>query len=451
MKGSLTRALVLVLVLSSTAFGQYSFDFVGGGARAEGMGKAYLAVSDDVSGVSWNPAGIYGIEKPVLGFSWSSLAPRGAANAAFINTWEHLEHTSSFSNVGLFSFAAPLRVKGHPFVGSISYTRNFDVFASIASSGSFERTIDTTIAGIHLLNTEYLDIVNNYSLDGGVNSVNFGFGTRLYDKLSFGVTANVYTGSALQVDNMYAVVENSLYGIMQNGTAIQDSTIVDTFKFSGTNFTIGFKYNGDKTNAALTIRTPFKLKVEYDRLVYNIIYMNGLVLDFLTDTTYYMDNLVKYDMPWIIGGGFAYKVRDNFLVAMDAEYRAFKGGKINVRQEITINPGGDNIETYLESDPRWNNVFTVRMGTEYLKETKYGTIPLRAGLGVVPTPEPNYDADGNTSKAVGYYGSLGTGIHWEQIHFDVAYSLYTIDVQYYDQYDYTNRNHHLNVSFTGVF
>ncbi len=227
--------------------------------------------------------------------------------------------------------------------------------------------------------------------------------------------------------------------------------LVDTIKYSGVNFTVGFKYNGEKTNAALTVRTPFKLKMEYDRLAYNIVYFNGIVFDGLTDTTYYMDNLVKYDMPWIVGTGFAYKVKENWLVALDAEMRAFKGGKINVRQGLTINPGGDNIETYVEYDPRWNNVFTVRMGTEYLKQTSLGTVPLRAGLGYVPTPEPNYDADGVASRANGYYGSLGTGIHWEQIHFDFAYSVYTIDVRYYDEYDYTNRNHHLNVSFTGVF
>ncbi len=100
MKGSLTRALVLVLVLSSAAFGQYSFDFVGGGARAEGMGNAYLGVSDDVSGVSWNPAGIYAIEKPVLGVSYASLAPRGAANAVRLDNYTNLEHTSSFGNIG---------------------------------------------------------------------------------------------------------------------------------------------------------------------------------------------------------------------------------------------------------------------------------------------------------------------------------------------------------------
>src|SRR3989304_126361 len=52
------------------------FDMTGGGARAQGMGKAFLAVSDDVSALSWNPAGLYGQEKPMLGFSYGAFAPK---------------------------------------------------------------------------------------------------------------------------------------------------------------------------------------------------------------------------------------------------------------------------------------------------------------------------------------------------------------------------------------
>ena len=51
----------------------YDFDFVGAGARAEGMGKAHLGVADDVNGAGWNPAGLFLIEKPVIGASWPRL------------------------------------------------------------------------------------------------------------------------------------------------------------------------------------------------------------------------------------------------------------------------------------------------------------------------------------------------------------------------------------------
>ncbi len=37
---------------------------IGTGARSRGMGKAFLAVSDDATAISWNPAGLIQLERP---------------------------------------------------------------------------------------------------------------------------------------------------------------------------------------------------------------------------------------------------------------------------------------------------------------------------------------------------------------------------------------------------
>jgi hypothetical protein len=64
----LVLVLVLVLVSSSPATAQfvnakYGGDFlsIGAGARALGMGSAYVAVADEVTAAYWNPAGLNGI------------------------------------------------------------------------------------------------------------------------------------------------------------------------------------------------------------------------------------------------------------------------------------------------------------------------------------------------------------------------------------------------------
>ena len=62
-------------------FESFNFGFTGNGARARGMGNAFLAVSDDITGVGWNPAGIFRIESPMLGFSFGSLRPRGSSSS----------------------------------------------------------------------------------------------------------------------------------------------------------------------------------------------------------------------------------------------------------------------------------------------------------------------------------------------------------------------------------
>ena len=386
----------------------------------------------------------------VIGISWASFAPRGSSNLRIFNSISYSEHVGSFADVGSANFAAPFRVKGHPFVGSVSYTRAFDIFQSAEWNRTFERILEFDISGIFIFDTSNVTHDGYETFQGGLNVINFAFGTRMYDKLSAGLSVNIYSGNYLHVQNELFIVENDWY-FFQHGTGVLDSTMTDTSKFSGMNLTLGMKYAGEKTFAGLIIKTPFALNVNADTLMYRLAYMNDVPLDDRTDTVYYMDNVTKYDMPWIVGAGFAYKVNENWLVAADAEMRAFKGGKIQYRDQITINPGGDNIETYIEYDPRWENVFTVRLGTEYLRQTGFGVVPIRAGLGYCPLPEPNYDNEGKSSQAVEYRASLGTGIHWSQIHFDVAYSVSTVDLHYYGIYDATNRNHHLNVSFTGVF
>ncbi|NOY89012.1 MAG: hypothetical protein GXO93_06435 [FCB group bacterium] len=478
MKQSWLKAFVLLISISSityvqsfaqndtiidTSYQVYDFDFTGGGARAEGMGKAFLGISDDITGGSWNPAGIFELDGPIVGISWASLLPRGTSNATF---WSHSlksNNRGSFNTISSFNLVAPVRIKGHPFVGSFNYVRDFNAFQQLQVYGSdsiprfiyirYNNRIDTTFRDT-LLNEVY----SHFQLDGGLYSLNFAIGTRLYNKISFGVSGNVYTGKALwQVNNKYLIYDNPFdpFGT-QRGLAEFNTTVIDTNKFNGFNATIGFKYNGEKFDAGLVIRTPFTLNEKYVHTIYRITKFNGLVRSQQTDTTYYGDRLTKYEIPLIIGAGFGYHLRDNFLLAADAEYRKFSGKKIKIRTKITIDPSGSNQETYLVLDPHWNNVFTFRLGSEYLWDTKYGEIPLRTGFGFIPLPAPNVSASGDTTTAVRYNFSVGTGIHWSQISLDIAYTYSYLDQSFgnhggLENIKYDQRNHHLSFSFTGIF
>jgi len=444
--------LVLLLVLASTAYGQYeilSFDFTGGGARAAGMGKAYLAVSDNVNGLSWNPAGIHLVEKPVMGGSWSSLAPRGDATTLSASHIWRMEHSGSVSNISDFSFAAPVRVKGHQFVGSFTFTRAFDAFDDLETY--YEGDLEDEVLG-----TVYAEQMVKTGLSGGVNVFNLGFGTRLYSNLSFGLSANIYTGSVLRESEQNLFLPDVfLEHLLQNADLEQLTTVMDTNKVSGMNFTIGFKYSGEQTSTGLIVKTPFEMKMDYDLIFYNLVTINGLIEDDGTDTVYFMENVTKYDMPWTIGLGVAHQATENLLLAGDVEYRAFQGGKIYTRDSVLINPGADNIEYWTEWDPRWKNTFTIRLGGEYLWRTGIGTIPLRAGTSYCQFPNKKIEIDFagfvERSGVSCQSFSLGTGIHWEQIRFDGAYTYSASNDERFLAYEISTRNHHLGISFTGVF
>ncbi len=468
MKWLLVRSTALLLLLAVTALAQgvdrpsveaYSFDFTGGGARAEGMGKAFIGVSDDITAGSWNPAGLYVQEKPALSLSYGSLAPRGSTSADLFQSISEFDHTGSFDNLTSANFLAPIRLKGHHFVGSFNYTRNFDEFQGLGFSFLRHDFMYThLLTGDSIFSWSDIGVISE--LHGGLNSVNMGFGTRMYRNLSFGVSLNVYAGEAVR-DQLSTVLRDSVEHYLDVGSYYKqliEESVIDTNKFSGFNFTIGFKFNGEKLDAGLIIRTPFSLKVKTGRSIFIIVKqgspLQGELLNVVTDTTYYDDLLAEYKLPLMVGGGVAYRASENLLLALDAEYRHFSDCKVDLRDSLRIDPGGNNEEYFTEFDPGWKNVFAVRAGGEYLYQTKIGVIPIRAGLGYVPMPNQSINISGDTSAVVMYNISLGSGIHWSQIHLDMAYTYSRWDLELSDpvsSVEFKNRDHHLNFSFTGYF
>ena len=493
------KSFTLMVILTMSAFGQagvnvegFSFDFQGSGARAEGMGKAFFAVSDDNTAGSWNPAGLYELEKPIISLSYGSLLPRGETTTdpdfvtdPFDNT---NSHNNTFGGVSGINFIAPIRIKGHPFVGSFSFTRNNEEYQAFNWSAPKE-----IIYVYPISETQYVYDTTNFlvggesSLEGGMASVNIAFGTRVYQNISAGVALNIYSGNTVRESNQLAFTDSLMRFSYGDTVRVEENVqVIDSNKFSGFNFTIGTKYKGDKLSAALLVRTPFTLNVTSGNSMFVVTSMNGLPITNGSDTIYVDNILTKYDVPLIIGGGVSYQVTEKLLLAMDLEYKGFSGSKINDRDSLFLDPGGDNTEFFTESDPEWNSAFTVRIGGEYKFNSKIGLIPVRAGLGYLPRVTPNtepgsnilfipdtvdvYDLnmdslashlDFNTSTSTEISLSLGTGIWWEQIHLDFAYSLSFCEwnVAAFNQktrlvedfYTQKKKDHHFNFTFTGYF
>ncbi|MDD5304444.1 MAG: type IX secretion system membrane protein PorP/SprF, partial [Elusimicrobia bacterium] len=72
MRISLCAAALLVLAAASA---RAAFEDLGAGARAPGMGGAFVATSDDVYAIYYNPAGLGLLERPQLGTSYTALFP----------------------------------------------------------------------------------------------------------------------------------------------------------------------------------------------------------------------------------------------------------------------------------------------------------------------------------------------------------------------------------------
>jgi hypothetical protein len=182
-------------------------------------------------------------------------------------------------------------------------------------------------------------------------------------------------------------------------------------------------------------------------------------------------------MPLMATIGTAYKVRENWTLAGDFEFRLFDGKKINVRTRYEIVPGAEDIETFEEVDPLWKNAWSIRSGTEYVWQTGnriFPAVPLRAGFHTFQLPAPDIGLDTLVStdplqpettliptlSAVQAFGfSLGTGVKWSQIQLDIGYTLTSynrdalarrLDGDYF-LVEQKSRQHLLRFQFTGVF
>lgn len=489
MKSLLVKCTALVLVTAATAFAQvnvnetlgrpalegYQFDYAGSGARAFAMGNAYLGLSNDVTAVSWNPAGLFNLSQPVLSASYGSMMPRGETQTDFYmpGGLSGFDHSGSISGVTALNFAAPIRIKGHPFVGSFAYNSLYNEYQAIVYSYGYSFIYEPRDGA---LDTAEFDAGVQSELEGGLKNVSFGFGTRIHGNLSAGVALNVYTGDVVRETVERSGSGDLLDNFLQTYTSTTTATVIDSNKFSGYNFTLGFKYEGlmtGKLGLGLVIRTPFDLEVETDRSYYIITDRNGLIQDAGTDTIYFDNLLAKYESPWMIGLGGAYQMNERTTLTADVEFRNFSSRGVQLRDSLFLDPGGENEEFYTEvsSDTLWSSVFQFRLGAEHLLQHSWGTVPVRAGFAYVPATVQSYEPDSlvmdqtgatnlasTESRTNGMRLSLGTGIWWKQIHLDFGYAYMTRDWDtgtpgyartglFHQKF----RNHTLNATFTGYF
>lgn len=483
MKLSLLKLTVLCfLVLTTTAHSQQQglfFNFFGGGARSEGMGQAYIALSDDATAGGWNPAGLYSHERTIMNFSYGFLIPRGDYQF-YVTSQRQLDynHEGNVGGINNWSIITPMRIQGHPFVFNISTTRYFDVYYRFGEKLFSWSDLDID---------DPADDADPNSLmqkRGGINGVNLGFGTRLYGHLAAGVMANIYYGS---------VTTEELRDVRSDIT-VQDqpylieaqSQVLDSTAYNGFNVTLGLLYDAEKYRVGLMARMPFTLKGETDSTMIMTSTGNGVEIDlvaspFQTQTVYVDNQTSKIDIPLMLGFGLAYDLKENWIVAGDIEYRGFEGKKVQILESIKYTASGDKEEVYSTFDPNWSNVWSLRLGTEYVFDTEFGEIPVRFGARKETFPEGTiisydvlyegpkpvspstndstrvyYDFNYQDNTTRGYSISFGTGIHWDQILLDVGYTYSN-----YEQGIWLTetrirskniwKNHHLNLSFTGYF
>ena len=332
------------------------------GARAAGMGGAFISVSDDATAVFWNPGGLTQLYRPEA----SIVTKYNSSKSKFVG-WENTE-----SNFVLDFVSVAYPFMDNKLVAAAAYQRPMDLYTD------FETDYET------------IECI------GGADTFTIGLAYRILSFLSAGISTNLWFGS-IEYDNHYYEHDYS-----SSWEQWYDYEFVYEFNqaFSGFNMIFGGLIDLDNLEdpiplkLGVTYRTAFDLKAEEEGLITEEIYFE------LGDHFYYeveIDSLLKNEIPTMLGFGASYCFNDKFTLSADFEKRAYSDSNINQHE---------------------NDLNQFRFGAEYLIVTDFVVIPLRAGYQTVPTLMA--DVTGNPIIGSGY--SFGTGLTFERVVFDIAFT-----------------------------
>lgn len=455
----------------------FIYSFSGPGARAMGMGNAFLAVSDDINAIGWNPSGLRLIDKPVMALSFRNLNPRGTIQAISLSD----KQNSSLSGLSQASLAFPFKIMKRHVGVDISYDRAFDEELTAATSVSFLQ--DNNPLDEDNVPSDFYEAKLDALFRNEVDALRFGFGTKLSSKSSFGLALNVIGGSGLNRYDFQYRIDNfkDFDGDLGPGEQVYDvqviNQIIDSVTYSGFNLTAGYAYDlSRRVSLALVVRTPYSLKLKRDYKVIPEFYKQGQPTGIESFGSFFDDIVTKVEIPVSVALGVAFKPTANLTLAGDAEFMPYKSSDILQLDSTSLSASGERTESFTKIPIELVDKFSLRAGGELVIATGsklLPILPLRAGVHYEQQPTQSYGSDLTTlSKESASGFSLGAGVRWAQVHFDIAYSYTSFNQGYpvaislvngVTLEDFTNapilidynkfegRDHRLSFAFTGVF
>ncbi|HOZ48321.1 MAG TPA: outer membrane protein transport protein [Candidatus Hydrogenedentes bacterium] len=390
-------------------------NLVGSGARALGMGGAFIAVADDATAASWNPGGLTQLERPeisaVYSFKWLG---EEFAHTTFIAPKTGYEvHLDDFNYL---SVAYPFKrtIAGRNFVLSLNYQHKFDFDRAFQFQA---RSPLTALGGGLFYHTNY-DI--RYKQEGSLSALSPAFGFEITNKLSCGLVANLWDSDLISSNGWESYTEGRVWGHLNSGLGGigRLSTYEEYENFQGTNYTVGLLYKPmERLSLGAVYHAGFKAHVDYTRRYTSLNYPFP-VFNIVFPT--YRSRL-EIEFPQAYGLGAAYRFADEKLtLSLDVTRRDwddFVQTDDQLGGRGRISPITGLRKDMSPHDP----TYSVRLGAEYVfvdatKPVQNFLPSLRGGLFYDPEPASGRkqflwwvkDGDG---KVDDYYGvTLGAGV-----------------------------------------
>ncbi len=382
---------------------------VGSGARAMGMGGAFIGVADDATAASWNPGGLIQLETPEI-----SLV--GAFNYRNEDTTYKAFPEASGPNsvetteLNYLSGAYPFQAWGRNMIVSLNYQHLMD----FNKKATYQYSVEDPSQLFTMTN------MVEYDQEGAFRTISPAFAVQLTPRFSIGLALNFWDHGLS--DNQWT----SRYRARGSGTLgatafTVNTTIDETYKPNGSrldldpfqweniNANIGMMWNIDsRFSVGAVFKTPFEARLERNYLFASTIY-------FPSSGTTQTNTIVESGantlfMPMSFGTGLAFRASDALTLDLDVYWTQWS----NYLMEDASGRKTSPITGKAEDETVTQDTIQVRFGGEYLLIGAKYVVPVRAG--VFYDPEPSEGSPDN------FFGlSLGSGITVGPWVFDAAY------------------------------
>ena len=391
------RALgVLLAVLcvdgSSAAAQGFVFTRTGSGARAAGMANAFIAVSDDGTAASWNPAGLGQLRKPELSVvsttAGQNLRAQGFRTRDDLSAFTTATSSYQSTYLDFASLAVPVTILGKPTTFQGAWRRFYTLdFREIVSLNREPQATDGPPAARIDSNSDVLGSVDIVSIAGAV---------KLTPRLAFGASFNLWRGD--WTDHA-SVSETPLAG--QVAPAFLNTRGANRVR--GNNFSLGLMLTYPRWSVGLLHQRP--LRSDYGT--------SGSVM--ASGEPPGPPSAVQGTLrfPQALGLGGAWRPATRWTVDLDLTWDNWKEAELDL--PVT---GRVNLFDNLPSDrTATRNTLSVNAGAEHIFPGEGFVVPLRFGAAW----EPQGGRSPYTLDPVNYSMlAVGAGYNTNSLKFDAA-------------------------------
>ncbi len=369
-----------------------AFTVQGAGARAIGTGGAFIAVADDATAVSFNPAGLAQLLRPEFSFVGQSLSRRQDYQR-FSSADTVLEDSSSSDKRAapeFWSFAVPWKREGLNHVVQFSYQRIFDF--GYKSDRRYQARVNGVNQGI-------LQAVDQR---GGMNLWSVAFGAELSPRILVGGSVNLWRGS-------WAFTSET-ERFTPAGALASDVYFRQNNAIKGFNWSLGTIWRSEYVNLGLVYRSGFNADYTFANSMTIEDYSGGPSQESLLPAQTF-----RLQWPETLGAGVGIHLHPRWLVT--ADWTSIRWSKATIHSSGSPYDGLNFFD--LQAATLTPDTVDFHAGTEWIAYVgDRVVIPVRAGAFKEPQPL----VDRRTGEQRVYKGwTAGFGVKAGGITVDVAY------------------------------